>query len=337
MLFEPASDPDEEESMPNIAIADFEKRIREQELSELDNFYRGTGDAPMLYRSSGLFVRASKAEGGKMTFVASEESEDRMGDIIEVAGWDTKNFEKNPVFMLMHQHNMPPLGIVSRTWVNGKQLMADVIWDDDDPLAEFIKGKYLRKIMRAVSVGFKPTEFEALNSDNPFGGIRFIKQELLELSAVPIPAHPKALQKAALTKQFMVTLSDLALPDDDPDSDPDPEADTPAPEHEDVDGDMNTDAEEAQDLGNLEDGDMKDDEEKAGAVISRANKTKLNRARALIGEVLNDQGGEDEKMIPYNGADEEIPEEEDEPIDFDAVMEAIRDIHNVELTTKEDR
>ena len=82
---------------------------------------------------------------------------------------------------------------------------------------------------------------------------------------------------------------------------------------------------------------MKDDEEKAGAVISRANKTKLNRARALIGEVLNDQGGEDEKMIPYNGADEEIPEEEDEPIDFDAVMEAIRDIHNVELTTKEDR
>ena len=62
----------------------------------------------------------------------------------------------------------------------------------NDELGVQLQSKYANKFMRAVSVGFRPLEFEFIDGGN---GIRFTKQELLELSAVPVPAHPKALKK----------------------------------------------------------------------------------------------------------------------------------------------
>ena len=53
--------------------------------------------------------------------------------------------------------------------------------------------------MRAVSVGFRPTvqpKRVVDAEDNLAGGYEFNGQELLELSAVPIPANPEALQRA---------------------------------------------------------------------------------------------------------------------------------------------
>src|SRR5690348_396998 len=53
--------------------------------------------------------------------------------------------------------------------------------------------------MSAVSVGFRPTEEpkKILDEENNWtGGYEFNGQELLELSAVPIPANPNAIMRA---------------------------------------------------------------------------------------------------------------------------------------------
>ena len=168
-----------------------EKEIRERETKALDAYKRGLADAPVLYRSQG-FIKATLADG--MVFVASEESEDRVGDVITVAGWEVKEFERNPVYLFGHDHSIPPIGTVPKVWVEGKQLLNMVRFDTGDEFAKHIQGKYERGIMRAQSVGFRALEWEERQGTKR--GYLFKKQELVEISAVAVPAHPAALRKA---------------------------------------------------------------------------------------------------------------------------------------------
>ena len=57
---------------------------------------------------------------------------------------------------------------------------------------------YRSGYQRGVSVGFKPLRYEERRNDKTgaFLGIRFLEQELLETSAVPVPANSHALRKA---------------------------------------------------------------------------------------------------------------------------------------------
>ncbi len=179
-------------------MLELERRIREEECEALEQYRAGRQDAPTLYRPAGYLKTIEK--DGDMVFVANEESEDRMGDVIEVEGWDLKNFKRNPVLMFSHDYSLAPIGTVPKVWVDGKQLLNTVRFDEADPLGSFIKGKYERKVMRAESVGFRPIQFESRESEagamSLFGSFTFQRQELLEISSVSIPAHPKALQKA---------------------------------------------------------------------------------------------------------------------------------------------
>lgn len=176
----------------------------QQDREALEQYRRGAAAAPMLYRSAPTTVKASSEPDGLMTFVASEESEDRMGDVIKATGWQLDNFRRNPVFLYVHDQTFPPIGKVMRTEISGKQLTASVKWDEEDEFARLIKGKYAAGIMNAVSVGFRALEFEdrqlSAPMKTPFGtistGMLFTKVELVEISAVPVPAHPKALKKA---------------------------------------------------------------------------------------------------------------------------------------------
>lgn len=182
-----------------MEIAD---QMREEELTSLEQYQRGLEPAPIFYRPEG-FKRDTNIDGS-MVFVASEESVDRMGDTIKADGWQLDNFKKNPVFLYMHDQVFPPLGMWQKVAVEGKQLLATPRWDEEDEFAQLIKGKYERGFMKAVSVGFRPIEFEEVALNEPrktvFGerltGLLITKQELVEISAVAVPAHPKTLRKA---------------------------------------------------------------------------------------------------------------------------------------------
>ena len=187
-------------------LAQIEQNIREIECEDLECFKAGRAEAPVIYRPF-TFEKAVKDSEGLMEFIASDESIDRMGDIIRAKGWKLNDFRKNPVFLWAHNSSAPPIGAVRRVMTEGTQLLASVEFAET-AFAQEIKGLFDGNFMRAVSVGFRPLEFNVIKTDDGgFDGFEFTKQELLELSAVPVPANPKALRK--LYGEFSMTVPDL--------------------------------------------------------------------------------------------------------------------------------
>lgn len=186
--------------MEPIDFAELEKRVREDEDRELAAFLKGSAEAPTIYRVRGDAVKAIPQDDGPIEFVASEESDDRAGDLVHADGWDLSAFKKNAVMPWSHDYRVAPIGRWQKVHVEGKQLLGLAIFDKNDPFAAQIESKYRTKFLSAVSVGFRPLEFaereDGKASSNPFRrGYDFKKQELLEISAVSVPMHPKALRK----------------------------------------------------------------------------------------------------------------------------------------------
>lgn len=134
-------------------------------------------------------------------FIASDATVDRYGDVIEPRGWDLANFRRNPVFLWMHSQYQP-IGTIKKIGVEDGALMATVRFYDpgDSKIADDLWRLVKKKKLRAVSVGFtvKGTDaYEYIRDDSErVTGIRYLKQELLELSLVSVPANPNALQVA---------------------------------------------------------------------------------------------------------------------------------------------
>ena len=76
--------------------------------------------------------------------------------------------------------------------MEGARLLASVEFDQSDPFAVEIRDKYQNGFLRAFSVGFRPLRSSPRRDGR---GMVFEQQELLELSAVAVPAHPGALKK----------------------------------------------------------------------------------------------------------------------------------------------
>jgi hypothetical protein len=160
-----------------------------------------------------------------LDFIASDETLDRYDEIISASGWKLNNYRRNPVFQNAHQYG-------DIIFTLGKALITDVrqlesphsdaphaprstsclyqrvlFATDVNPMARIAYGLYKGKFLNAVSVGFIPLRWE--NGDGSEDGTRsasargagskpycrrYLEQELLEVSAVGIPANPEALQ-----------------------------------------------------------------------------------------------------------------------------------------------
>lgn len=129
-------------------------------------------------------------------FVMSDASVDRMGDIIEQDGWELANFTRNPIALFGHSSAFP-IGTWSDVGVRDGQLRGrlKLMPAVSDRLRE-LHAAVDAGVLRAVSVGFHEIKSEPLDPKDPWGGFRFIKQELVECSLVSVPANPNALQVA---------------------------------------------------------------------------------------------------------------------------------------------
>jgi len=173
-------------------------------------------------------VRANS--GRSLTFVASTERVARDGDIVEVAGWDTKEFMKNPVFLWAHDSSVPPIGRVTatrkvKTKGEERRLEVDVDFaglEQSHELAESVYRLYRDGFMKAVSVGFMVRGYKAPSPDEretlglgPFGQV-VTAAELLEVSAVPVPADPGALitNGPRAAREDLVCMRDAASAED---------------------------------------------------------------------------------------------------------------------------
>lgn len=200
------------QALPSANISD---SYRDEEQEALYRYKKGLEPAPLIYRNTG-HIKVNPSSSGNdqpMVFVASEESEDRLGDLIAADGWITDSYKANPVFLWMHDQSIPPIGSMAKVWNEGKQLLASPKWDDQDEFASLIKGKYQRGFLKAVSVGFRVLEFDERENSKGRWGFHSKKQELVEISAVPVPAHPKTLQKLGLGERHFYFIGDL-LKDD---------------------------------------------------------------------------------------------------------------------------
>jgi hypothetical protein len=65
-----------------------------------------------------------KASGRSLDFIASDETQDRYGDVIRADGWDLSAFKRNPVFLWAHQDKQTPIGRVVSFGGNGTHLKA---------------------------------------------------------------------------------------------------------------------------------------------------------------------------------------------------------------------
>jgi HK97 family phage prohead protease len=142
-------------------------------------------------------TKGVQSENDPFEFVMSDESVDRVGDVIRAGGWDLADFQKNPVALWGHDHGKP-IGVWENVRINGKKLIGKLKLAKEGTSAEIdtIRSLVEQRILKAVSVGFQPLEAKPLEKSS---GYEYTKQRLHECSLVAVPANANAL---AIAKSF---------------------------------------------------------------------------------------------------------------------------------------
>lgn len=172
-------------------------------------------------RASMLGRLAQSGDGETLTFTASSTGLNRYGFALRNGGWRIDNFNANPVILWMHMDHLPPIGR-GRASLRDGVLETQITFDRSDPFAVGIEKKYRGGFMNAVSVGFDFVNGDGapikdwwrLSADQIN---REAFYDLAEVSAVPVPADPKALRRGRLAAGLM---DDLLSGFVDPEADP---------------------------------------------------------------------------------------------------------------------
>lgn len=148
----------------------------------------------MKVKMENLFtVECKKIDQATRSFwaVASTPKLDRANDSIDLDAWDLENFRKNPVIPWAHDYSQLPVAMAEEIKVEQGQLVFKAKFPPPGsyPFADNVFQLYAAGILRAFSVGFRALDYER----NAEGGLNFTKVELLEISAVAVPANPDAL------------------------------------------------------------------------------------------------------------------------------------------------
>ena len=164
---------------------------------------------------------------------ASDQTLDRYREVIAASGWRLDNYLRNPVIQNSHQYGdiIFTIGRAEKTWISENALLQT--WrfaSAENPFAKIARDLYRGGFLQAASVGFVPLRWEdgqvgrtvsaePLSAESvarsaPAGWRRrYLEQELLEVSAVGIPANPNALTLAlkagAVEKSDLVELHSL--------------------------------------------------------------------------------------------------------------------------------
>ena len=175
--------------------------------------------------SMGMETVFTKAEGdNKFHIVFSTANTDRHGDIV-LQNWDLKHFKKNPVFLDSHNYDSIEhiLGRVVKISVKDDMLQGDVEFALDNPKGLLAYKMALGGFLNTTSVGFIPLDFDEKGRIN--------KSELLEVSAVSVPANAEALFEKTI-KEIGEVIENVEPDTDSPTLPDEPELAPEAPKEE---------------------------------------------------------------------------------------------------------
>jgi HK97 family phage major capsid protein/HK97 family phage prohead protease len=130
----------------------------------------------------------------RIRHLVSSPAPDREGDVVELAGWRFQGFLRNPVVLFGHRHDRPPIARCAglRRTPHGLEALTQFPPEGVDEFADRVFELHRLGFLRGWSVGFQPLRWEPMEG----GGIRFLEQELLEYSSVPVPANAEAVDLA---------------------------------------------------------------------------------------------------------------------------------------------
>ncbi len=132
-----------------------------------------------------------KADGNRVTVIASDETLDRHGDVLPIDQWDLSKFKVAPRMLVDHDHTVSSIvGKWENVRIEGKQLLMDAVFHDITELARAVKEMVIQKFLDTVSVGFIFNGPEK-DGDRP-------SFELIETSWVTVPANPSARVQTSL-------------------------------------------------------------------------------------------------------------------------------------------
>ena len=135
---------------------------------------------------------------GMVTFVLSTDEVDRHGDVVCADGWRLEAYRENPVLLWAHDYRHPAIGRAAAVWTEPHRLLAKIEFAPS-AFAQEVASLYASGFQWGVSVGFRPMRWEERRDSRTgaFLGIKYLEQELLEVSAVPVPANRSALRREA--------------------------------------------------------------------------------------------------------------------------------------------
>ncbi len=156
--------------------------------------------APVLkWSEAGVAADAfAQRSHGPVTFVLSTDDVDRHGDVVAADGWRLEAYLRNPVLLWAHDYRHPAIGRAASVWTEPHRLLARIEFAPTG-FAQEVAALYSQGFQWGVSVGFRPIRWEERRDPRTGAllGLRYLEQELLEVSAVPVPANRSALRRDA--------------------------------------------------------------------------------------------------------------------------------------------
>lgn len=145
------------------------------------------------------------------TFILHDDSVNTYRFRMLTSGANLEEFQRNPVMFLHHNDYDLPIGRWENIRVEGNQILADAIFDEEDEQAMKVKGKVDRNFIRMASIGaWAPEQV----SDDPIlklpgqEGPTVTKWTVREASIVAIGANHNAMRMYDRTTGKQIDLSD---------------------------------------------------------------------------------------------------------------------------------
>lgn len=157
-----------------------------------------------LYKLFNIEVKEADDKERIITAIGSKQIIDRDRDVVDVKGIDTKQYKANPVVLWSHGYSDLPIGkgVGKKVWVDGDELKFKIQFAPEEisPKAGFIYNLYKEGYLHSFSISFLPDykEIDYIEETTKMPAHRLIKKsELLEISAVNVPANSAAVMAMA--------------------------------------------------------------------------------------------------------------------------------------------